>query len=191
MGRKLTFCKDTALQKAMGLFWQKGFDATSMRDIADASDVPLASLYNTFGDKRALFLSSLDCYMDTCVAPALAATEHKSADARAALRDFFLAMADAAQKEDPGCYLVQVAGQLKTTAPDLSAAAMQKLDAVRARFQGLIEEAQRQGTIPAHQSARALSEYLIGTMLAVKTWSRAGAGPDTLRDYITRALAVM
>jgi TetR/AcrR family transcriptional repressor of nem operon len=190
MGRKLTFCKEETLKTAMTLFWQKGFDATSMRDVAAAADVPLASLYNAYGDKRSLFMDSLDCYTKQNVLPTLASLSAAGGDARQKLLDFFNSMVNNLQKEDPGCYLVQVAGQLKTTEPELSAAALERLDVMRAGLQNLVEEAQRQGSIAQNQSARELSEYLIGTMLAVKTWARAGVEKAVLQSYLSRALSV-
>lgn len=62
MARKLEFDKDIALQKAMRLFWSKGYEATSLDDLVKAMEINRFSIYNTFGDKKALLLKALEQY---------------------------------------------------------------------------------------------------------------------------------
>lgn len=61
-GRPRSFDRDVALTTAMGLFWQKGFSATSLSDLTEAMGIGSASLYATFGSKEALYAEALDHY---------------------------------------------------------------------------------------------------------------------------------
>lgn len=76
MGRQLTFDRDEKLKQAMRLFWAKGYEATSMQELVDTLGINRFSLYNTYGDKRTLFLEALDRYgksvMNRLVEPLLA-----------------------------------------------------------------------------------------------------------------------
>ncbi len=72
MARKLEFDKDEALQKAMLLFWEKGYEATSMKDLVQAMAINRFSIYNTFGDKKVLLLMSLKHYRDHVLAKLIA-----------------------------------------------------------------------------------------------------------------------
>ena len=63
MGRTKDFKTEEVLEKAMELFWKKGFHATSYHDLVDHLGVHRGSLYSTFGDKDALFLKTMDLYL--------------------------------------------------------------------------------------------------------------------------------
>lgn len=62
MARKLEFDRDQVLQKAMRLFWEKGYESTSMEDLVKTMEINRFSIYNSFGDKKALFLEALSHY---------------------------------------------------------------------------------------------------------------------------------
>lgn len=62
MARHKEFDKEVVLEKAMLLFWQQGYDATSVRDLMDATGISSSSLYESFGDKRAVYLAALRRY---------------------------------------------------------------------------------------------------------------------------------
>ena len=64
MAGKIGFDEKEKLEKAMAVFWQKGYQGTSMHDLVDAMLINRSSLYNTFGDKHDLFLSCLSYYSD-------------------------------------------------------------------------------------------------------------------------------
>src|ERR1700686_5903890 len=70
MARPREFDEVTALDAEMERFWHRGYEATSVRDLADKMRISAPSLYNTYGDKRALFKQALERYLD-CSARAL------------------------------------------------------------------------------------------------------------------------
>ena len=64
MARPREFDEATALDAAIECFWDRGYEATSVRDLADKMGISAPSLYNAYGDKRALFAQALDHYVD-------------------------------------------------------------------------------------------------------------------------------
>ena len=62
MARTKDFDEDEVLTKAMNLFWLNGYNGTSMQDLVDGLGISRSSLYDTFGDKRSLFLKTLENY---------------------------------------------------------------------------------------------------------------------------------
>ena len=67
MARCVEFNEDVTIEKAMNVFWEKGYNATSMQDLVDAMQINRSSLYNTFGDKHKLFLKCLTNYFDNAM----------------------------------------------------------------------------------------------------------------------------
>ena len=64
MARPKEFDESEALNAAIQCFWSRGYEATSVRDLADAMGISGPSLYNTFGDKRTLYRQALDHYVE-------------------------------------------------------------------------------------------------------------------------------
>ena len=62
MARKIEFDRDEALKKSMILFWEKGYENTSMQDLVTTLEINRFSIYNTYGDKKALFHQALEYY---------------------------------------------------------------------------------------------------------------------------------
>ena len=68
MARPREFDPDTVLERALQVFWAKGYGGTSLDDLCEATQLNRSSLYSTFGDKHALFLQTIDRYGDGAVA---------------------------------------------------------------------------------------------------------------------------
>src|SRR5579864_2648588 len=79
MPRRRHFDPDTFLESAMLLFWEKGYEATSIRDIIARTGVNQFSIYDLYGDKHRLFLAALDLYRDKIVTHVLAVLERPDA----------------------------------------------------------------------------------------------------------------
>ena len=68
MARPRDFDEGTVLEAAVLCFWKQGYEATSVRDLAAQTGITAASLYNAFGDKRALYQKALDHFVEASVA---------------------------------------------------------------------------------------------------------------------------
>src|SRR5215472_1215892 len=67
MARPREFDEQFVLNAVMQCFWNRGYEATSVKDLVDKTGIIAASLYNAFGDKRALFRAALDQYIESSV----------------------------------------------------------------------------------------------------------------------------
>src|SRR6202167_5712662 len=107
MGRPRSFDIDGALDRALQLFWRKGYEGTSLSDLTKAVGVNRPSLYAAFGDKKALFRKALDRYL---TGPAAYTQEAlKEPTARAVVERLLQGAADlnAAPRNPGGCLMVQ------------------------------------------------------------------------------------
>ena len=80
MPRPKAFDPDAALQKAMQVFWERGYEATSVDDLVQCMGINRFSLYSTFGGKHQLFVAALERYHDTIVADLVGELEHRRMD---------------------------------------------------------------------------------------------------------------
>ena len=106
MARTLEFNQPTALNKALVLFWRKGYQAASLSDLLEAMDISRSSFYATFGDKRSLFLECLGIFGKRTKDFLLKAkSEHTPLDA---LRSFFenTVAEQRGQRTEWGCMMV-------------------------------------------------------------------------------------
>src|ERR1700724_41241 len=93
MPRPREFSEIAALDAAVDCFWQRGYEATSMRDLAASMGISAPSLYNAFGDKQTLFARALERYLDCTTRDRLHRYE-KSLPPKRAIHQFFAALID-------------------------------------------------------------------------------------------------
>src|SRR2546428_10205183 len=113
MPRPKAFDPDEALQKAMQVFWERGYEATSVEDLVQHMGLNRFSLYSTFGGKHQLFVAALERYRDTIVADLVGELE-QSAAGLAAIRQFFTRLVDffASSQGWCGCLMTHTAVEL-------------------------------------------------------------------------------
>jgi AcrR family transcriptional regulator len=106
-GRPRGFDADVALRKAMEVFWERGYEGTSLSDLADAMGIASASIYACFGNKEALFRQVMELYGTLSGAPPRRALRDQPT-ARAAVEAMLRATADEITRPGapPGCMLV-------------------------------------------------------------------------------------
>ena len=110
MARPREFDEVTALEAAIECFWHRGYEATSVRDLADKMGYPVPSLYNAYGDKRALFVQALEHYLDHS-ARALIKRLESSLPPKQAIRRFIEEIIERSvnDRERRGCFLINSA----------------------------------------------------------------------------------
>ena len=115
---KKKFDRQQALESAMLLFWQKGYQATSTRDLQQATSLQPGSLYGTFKNKKMLFLETLDCYVQT-MKQDFDDCHHQYSDPLEALRVFSIQalMGRSGQGDPPSniCFLYKSGIELEGT----------------------------------------------------------------------------
>ena len=189
IGRPMSFDKEAALAKAMQLFWQQGYEGTSLADLTAAMNITPPSLYNAFGDKEQLFLAAIDRYMGTIGSAAKSALED-SPTAREAIR---LVLEQTAREHvrsshPRGCMLVASANN-GSAAP---AAALQYVErylhlqqtALRER----IERGQREGDVAASEDAAGLADFYFSVISGMATLARNGANREQLLAVCANAM---
>jgi TetR/AcrR family transcriptional repressor of nem operon len=141
MARTLEFNQTEALNKALLLFWSKGYQAASLSDLLQAMEISRSSFYATFGDKRSLYLECLGAFGKRTKDILLRARNDRSP--LDALRFFFeyTATAQRGRRSEFGCMMVNTVLELAGVDDDLSAQASGLLDDMQAEFERCLLDA--------------------------------------------------
>ncbi|MEN8261411.1 MAG: TetR/AcrR family transcriptional regulator [Pseudomonadota bacterium] len=177
----------------MKMFWEKGFDATSMNDLAAATGMAKPGLYANFGDKEALYTMALTHYFDELGSPLLDDLARSPDPLVVVVRRFLDAIAaSVVDKTSPGgCFIVNSVIECANRPAPLENLA-RAFDAKRsAAFLDRFRLAKRQGELPADADARALAEFFAGQVLALAVMGRAGANRKSIDRVIDVAMKVI
>jgi len=192
MARPKEFDSDAALEKAMELFWLQGYQATTLPDLVEHMGIGRQSLYDTFGDKRQLFLRALDRYSDVLITGALGSLESADAGLDAILR--FLDALVAYQTGKPirtACLMLNSTMELALSEPEVAARSATYRRRMVNAFRQSLGNAERAGEITPLLPAEVLAQHLTATVFGMIVASKAGADAEALRQMAQGALTVI
>ena len=188
MGRPRAFDLNEALDRALHVFWQKGYEGASLPDLTEAMGINRPSLYAAFGNKEALFCKALNRYAE---GPAAYVDEAlKEPTARAVVERLLQRAVDLQTdpRNPPGCLMVQSALSCREASDPIrkEVAAHRKAGeaAIRQRFKRAIAE----GDLPADANAADLARYVATIMYGLAVQAAGGASRAELRRAIRMAL---
>lgn len=185
MARTKEFDRDVVIDRAMELFWLRGYEATSLQDLVEHMGIGRGSLYATFGDKHRLYLAALDRYAERTSARMHALLE-RSESARAALEQIFGSIVDDAMSRPQrrGCLLTNTTVELVPHDPAMAEKVAASRAATEAAFRGALVRAQARGELAARHDPRALARFLVSSVVGLYVSAKAGAGRAELEDVV-------
>jgi len=192
MARPREFDETTALDAAVLCFWRKGYEATSVRDLAESMGVTGASMYNAFGDKRTLYKLALNRYLDLGARERINRFEHSLPPYRA-LQTFFSEIIELSvrDKERKGCLLVNSALELAPHDPEFARVIRKVLQEIQGFFQRCVESGQADGTIATSHPAQTLSQTLLSVLLGLRVLARTRPERDLLEGVVQPVFALL
>ena len=158
MSRPIKFDRSQVVNRALALFWRKGYQATSLSDLLEIMGIGRSSFYAAFTDKRIFFIECMDLWADRTMQLLKAArSEMPPVEA---LQSFFernfVGVKRAAPKKNWGCMLVNTVLEMAGVDDELSERASQHLDQMECVFRNFLEDA---GASP--QQAQELAAMLM------------------------------
>jgi TetR/AcrR family transcriptional repressor of nem operon len=173
MARPRAFDEERAIDAAVDCFWARGYEATSVRDLAQRMGIGCPSLYNAYGDKRALFVAALERYADRSSRARIARLEGTGRP-KDAIAAFFAEIIERSLKDRArrGCLLVNSALDVAPHDADIGAVVAGYLEEIRAFFRRNIVAAQAAGQAPAALDADETSSHLLGVLLGIRVLAR-------------------
>ncbi|TDC56213.1 TetR/AcrR family transcriptional regulator [Actinomadura sp. KC345] len=190
-GRPRTFDRDTALVQATRLFWERGYEATSVGELGEAMNLRPGSLYAAFGDKKSLFREAVEAYGRSPEGAFVGKALDQEPTARAA---FTRILHEAATTySDPshptGCLIVSAATNV--TDADVATYLRDLRNTNLGRFKSRLKAAQEQGELPPDADPDALAGYFAAVIQGMSQQARDGATTPDLLNIANLALTAL
>ena len=191
-GRPRNFDPDTALDRALEVFWRHGFQAASLAELTAAMGLSKPSLYAAFGDKESLYLKALDRYVAIQIAQHIAIFDTEP-DVRQALENFLRAMATLLT--DPtlpcGCLIVNGMADcgMASTPPAIELALRKAVQGSEARLHRQFIRAQRDGQLGSGINASDLAAFFTSLLAGLAVLAKSGAKRAKLDAVVVAAMS--
>lgn len=192
MVRTKDFDPDTALDAALDLFWERGYEATSVQDLVDHLGIGRGSLYATFGSKHELYLKALDRYLRSRD-PDPIALLGRPGPALPAVRTLVRTYAEEAARDARrrGCMIVNAAMERVPGDPLVTRRVQASWRALERALAAALARARDQGELAADRDPAAIARYLLVVLQGLRVVGKAGPGAARLRDAAELALSVL
>jgi TetR/AcrR family transcriptional regulator, transcriptional repressor for nem operon len=191
MPRPRAFDEADVRQRLADVFTANGYQGTSMAMLTEASGLGKQSLYNSFGDKDALYLDALDCVGERM--SQVAATLAQASTGRAAIDAFFAFLFAACTHPDPAVHICIVSAGLLEGAPNTEAAdkLRTRWRATEALLRSQVKRGQRDGSVRGDVGDAELARVLITLVSGLRVAARAVDSTRQLQTTLRLGLEVL
>ncbi|WCM60720.1 TetR/AcrR family transcriptional regulator [Paenibacillus polymyxa] len=190
MARSKEFEENVVLEKAMKLFWEQGYEKTSMNDLVKHMGIHRRSIYDTFTNKHTLFLKVMDRFGNR-ISSRWSAGIKQSRTAKQALQLIFEFIINGEEDAPPGCVLVNSAVELAVRDEEIDA----KATAAFAKSEELLTEivtwGQQNGEFTKRYEAKELAEYLHNTLAGLRVMVRTSVSKEKLQRIAELNLRIL
>jgi AcrR family transcriptional regulator len=182
MARPKEFDKDTALHKAIRLFSQQGFAATSTDELMRAMDVGRQSMYDTFGDKRALFLRALETYVTESV-DTIRDTLEANGPALAAIQNALVSFAERKDLSSAeGCMGINAVCEFGHRDAEVNQIVREAARRQREALMDVLTRARSGGELRDAVDINGLADFFESTLAGIRVAAKGGKSRQALRN---------
>ena len=191
MARPREFDEGQVLAAAIQCFWNRGYEATSVKHLVEKTGITAASLYNAFGDKRTLFRAALDHYVESSVGERIERCD--ALPPRDAIEAFFRDILNRSLNDvdHKGCLLVISALEIAPHDPEFQEVIASVLRRIEKFFLKCVKAGQARGTITRSVPAQNLAHHLLAVLMGVRVLARVRPERTLLEGVVAPALALL
>ncbi|HEY9003365.1 MAG TPA: TetR/AcrR family transcriptional regulator [Mucilaginibacter sp.] len=192
MARTKDFDEDEVLQKAMNIFWHKGYNGTSMQDLVDGLGISRSSMYDTFGDKHTLFIRALENYKKIATNEMKALVD-KAPSAKEAIRRMFeYTIAElVSDKQHKGCFLVNAGVEMAPHDTEVNKMLCENDRQLEKYFNEAIKKGQASGEISNEKDSHALAQFILNSIKGIRVTAKSGADKKIFRDIVEVTMSAL
>jgi TetR/AcrR family transcriptional repressor of nem operon len=192
MARTRQFDERQALIAAMLVFWEKGYEGTSIHDLEQAMGLNRTSIYNAFGNKRSLFERVVSCYKESVMSALFDAMDN-APDIRTGIKQLLNGALDIHFNEDhPGGCLVVLSVLESGQHDEQSSAVLENtIKELKQGLQARLAKAKRQGELPAGLDVGGTATTVAATMAGMMVLGKAHFSRNVLKKTIQQVLQLL
>lgn len=190
MARSKEFDVNEVLDKAMDIFWEQGYEKTSMSDLVEKMGIHRRSIYDTFDDKHSLFLQAMNRYCDK-VEVALTKKIKLSKTAREAIEIVFHFMIFEEEESPSGCLIVNSAAELAARDADVDRVSIETFVTTEQLFQKIILWGQQDGEFSNVLDAQELAEYLNALSIGIRVMAKTSTTKEKLSHIVNVSIKLL
>ncbi|MBC6298276.1 TetR/AcrR family transcriptional regulator [Listeria sp. FSL L7-1517] len=190
MGRVKQFDEQVVLNKAMQVFWEKGYEKTSMQDLVDHMGIHRRSIYDTFGDKHELFLKSLDCY-EFRLNQIINQQVKQDMTIKEKLETLFLSVSSVNNESPKGCLIVNSAAELSLLDEPIKKKIQELFDKSEMYLYQLLVEAMNKGEISKNKNLQELASYLHNAWVGIRVLAKTTNDQTKLHTIVKTTLSII
>ncbi|KRD12818.1 TetR family transcriptional regulator [Flavobacterium sp. Root901] len=189
MARTKEFNEDQALDKAIEIFWHKGYNGTSAQDLVNYLGLSRSSLYDTFGDKQQLFSKSLQRYQKQSQDIVKELLE-KSENVKETLHNIFkqAVLESLEDRITKGCFMVNSSVELALHDEEIAKIVKNNSQTMEEVFTNAVKKGQEQGNISKQQDARVLARFIFNNYSGIRVLARTGERDKQVYDDIVKTV---
>ncbi|WP_415327666.1 TetR/AcrR family transcriptional regulator [Chryseobacterium sp. MMS23-Vi53] len=189
MARNKEFNEDQVLDKAIEIFWHKGYNGTSAQDLVTHLGLSRSSLYDTFGDKQKLFVSSLKKYQKQSQDQIIALFE-ASENIKETLHNIFKqAVTESLENRiTKGCFMVNTSIELAMHDPEIAKIVQNNTRIMEDIFTKALQRGQDLGQISKNMDAKTLARFIFNNYSGIRVLARTGESDKQIYDDIVKAI---
>lgn len=191
VARPKEFDEDVALQRAMELFWERGYQGTSMSDLTAHLGVGRASFYATFGSKHELFLKALDSYIQARVSSFSIILSQPGPVLPAIRTVLELFVKRAGNRDRRGCLVVNTAAELLPSDAETARHVQASWTALETGLASALTRARAQGELSHEKDPRALASFLVVLIQGLLVVGKGDPNLERLRHASEQALSIL
>jgi TetR/AcrR family transcriptional repressor of nem operon len=181
MARPKEFDQEKALRNAVRLFSQQGFAATSTDELMRCMNIGRQSMYDTFGDKRALFLRALELYVTESV-QSVGVELDRNGSALSAVRNALVSFAERKDLSSPeGCMGLNAIGEFGQRDVDVTRITRNAARIQRQNLMKVFARARMQGEVDADADLEGMADFFESTLAGIRIAAKAGKSREALR----------
>lgn len=190
MSRSKEFDEGTVLLKAMVLFWRNGYEKTSMQDLVDDMNIHRRSIYDTFGDKKSLFLRALQLFEES--------TERRMKQkikpiqsVKSSIREIFEMIVFPKDERPPGCLIVNTAIEMTSHEPEIAARINKSFLKTEALILELLVQGQMSGEISDQLEVEKVASSIHNSLIGLRVLAKTTDDKEKLQNIMDTTLAIL
>ena len=191
MPKSVLFDKEKTIKKVTELFWEKGYNGTSMQDLVDITGLNRSSIYNTFGDKFSLFTQALHHYKDSQT-HFLTSLQDKTKSPKQVIHLLFEGVwSELNPVNNKGCFLSNCTTELANANQDVHKFLEINHHTMVDLFSDLISKAQEAGEIPADKNPKELANFLFSSLQGLRVTSMIETDKKAIKAIADQVLSAL